>query len=119
MESGGFDYHIVFHSIPFLGKGMVLTLVLTVLGIGGGLVFGTLLALTVLMGGLFGMVPGGFVPEEDQGYFLVNVQLPDASSLERTQVPEGLDDPQRRAREDRLLEALVVDVALQRDPART
>ena len=45
MESGGFDYHIVFHSIPFLAKGMVLTLVLTVLGIGGGLVFGTLLAL--------------------------------------------------------------------------
>ncbi|MBT8060031.1 MAG: efflux RND transporter permease subunit, partial [Gammaproteobacteria bacterium] len=45
---------------------------------------GTLLLLTTLMGGLFGMVPGGFVPEEDQGYFLVNVQLPDAASLERT-----------------------------------
>ncbi len=44
MESG-FDYHIVFHSIPFLAKGMGLTLVLTVLGIAGGLVFGTLLAL--------------------------------------------------------------------------
>jgi len=29
-------------------------------------------------------IPGGFVPEEDQGYLLVNVQLPDASSLERT-----------------------------------
>ncbi len=41
MESGGFDYHIVFHSVPFLAKGMVLTLVLTVLGIAGGLVFGT------------------------------------------------------------------------------
>jgi len=39
-----------------------------------------------LMVGLFGMVPGGFVPEEDQGYFLVNVQLPDAASLERTDV---------------------------------
>jgi HAE1 family hydrophobic/amphiphilic exporter-1 len=45
---------------------------------------GTLAIVTVLMGGLFGMVPGGFVPEEDQGYFLVNVQLPDAASLERT-----------------------------------
>ena len=45
---------------------------------------GTLGVVTVLMGGLFGMVPGGFVPEEDQGYFLVNVQLPDAASLERT-----------------------------------
>jgi HAE1 family hydrophobic/amphiphilic exporter-1 len=39
----------------------------------------------VLMIGLFGMVPGGFVPEEDQGYFLVNVQLPDAASLQRTE----------------------------------
>ena len=45
MESGGFDTHIIFHSIPFLAKGMLLTLELTVLGIGGGLVFGTLLAL--------------------------------------------------------------------------
>ena len=45
MESGGFDYHIVFHSIPFLAKGMGLTLVLTALGIAGGLVFGTVLAL--------------------------------------------------------------------------
>jgi glutamate/aspartate transport system permease protein len=44
MESG-FDFHIVFHSIPFLAKGMWLTLVLTFLGICGGLLFGTLLAL--------------------------------------------------------------------------
>ncbi len=29
-------------------------------------------------------IPGGFVPEEDQGYILVNAQLPDAASLERT-----------------------------------
>ncbi|HEX5133684.1 MAG TPA: multidrug efflux RND transporter permease subunit [Candidatus Krumholzibacteria bacterium] len=29
-------------------------------------------------------IPGGFVPEEDNGYFLVAVQLPDASSLQRT-----------------------------------
>ena len=28
-------------------------------------------------------VPGGFLTEEDQGYFFMNVQLPDASSLER------------------------------------
>ncbi len=45
---------------------------------------GGLLVVMVLMSGLFGMVPGGFVPEEDQGYLLVNVQLPDAASLERT-----------------------------------
>ncbi|MFB3089244.1 MAG: amino acid ABC transporter permease [Acidiferrobacterales bacterium] len=48
MESGGFDFHIVFHSSPFLAKGMGLTLLLTVLGIAGGLVFGTVLALARL-----------------------------------------------------------------------
>ncbi len=29
-------------------------------------------------------IASGFVPDEDQGYFFVNVQLPDAASLERT-----------------------------------
>ncbi len=33
---------------------------------------------------LFRAVPSGFIPEEDQGYMLVNVQLPDAASLQRT-----------------------------------
>jgi HAE1 family hydrophobic/amphiphilic exporter-1 len=42
---------------------------------------GVVLVATVL---LFGRVPGGFVPEEDNGYFLVNVLLPDASSLQKT-----------------------------------
>ena len=56
-----------------------------------------LLVLVVMVSGLFAAVPGGFVPEEDQGYFLVNIQLPDASSLERTdvivrQVEQILDD---------------------------
>ncbi|MEN9685626.1 MAG: hypothetical protein RLZZ28_1412, partial [Bacteroidota bacterium] len=29
-------------------------------------------------------VPGGFVPEEDEGYFMLGIQLPDAASKERT-----------------------------------
>ena len=29
-------------------------------------------------------IPGGFLPDEDNGYFFVNLQLPDAASLERT-----------------------------------
>ena len=33
---------------------------------------------------LFKMVPGGFVPEEDQGYILGVVLLPDGASLQRT-----------------------------------
>src|SRR6185436_13633843 len=31
-------------------------------------------------------LPPSFIPQEDQGYMLVNVQLPDASSLQRTDV---------------------------------
>jgi len=30
-------------------------------------------------------VPMGFLPDEDQGYFFINAQLPDGSSLDRTQ----------------------------------
>jgi HAE1 family hydrophobic/amphiphilic exporter-1 len=33
----------------------------------------------------FVRVPGGFVPTEDQGYAMVNVQLPSGAALERTQ----------------------------------
>lgn len=44
----GFDYHIIFHSIPFLLQGMGLTLTLTVFAIGGGILLGTLLALARL-----------------------------------------------------------------------
>ena len=31
-----------------------------------------------------GRMPAGFIPDEDNGYFMAAVQLPDASSLERT-----------------------------------
>ena len=44
-----------------------------------------LLVLTTVGAGLLGLkVPGGFVPEEDMGYCYLNVQLPNASSLQRT-----------------------------------
>lgn len=32
------------------------------------------------------LVPGGFIPEEDMGYLFVNMQLPDAASLQRSDV---------------------------------
>lgn len=41
-------------------------------------------AFSVLAVFTMGRVPSGFVPDEDQGIFLVNVMLPNASSLERT-----------------------------------
>jgi HAE1 family hydrophobic/amphiphilic exporter-1 len=48
---------------------------------------------TVLVGGLLiviaivglALLPTGFIPNEDQGYLVVSTQLPDASSLQRTQ----------------------------------
>jgi hydrophobe/amphiphile efflux-1 (HAE1) family protein len=40
--------------------------------------------LTGVTYGLVRTVPAGFAPTEDQGYLLVNVQLPDAASLART-----------------------------------
>src|SRR3989441_1752149 len=44
-----------------------------------------LLLVVAAVSGLIGIrLPGGFVPEEDQGYFYVNAQLPLAASLERT-----------------------------------
>ncbi|MEN6450595.1 MAG: efflux RND transporter permease subunit [Thermoguttaceae bacterium] len=46
------------------------------------LIYGGLLALT---GWGFLASPSGFIPAQDKGYLLVNVQLPDAASLERTQ----------------------------------
>ncbi|MEE2971562.1 MAG: efflux RND transporter permease subunit, partial [Planctomycetota bacterium] len=40
----------------------------------------------VVLGGLtFTRLPTGFVPQEDEGYCVMNVQLPDASSFGRTQ----------------------------------
>src|SRR5574340_897673 len=43
------------------------------------------LGLVTLAAGLLGArLPSGFIPLEDTGYFLVNVQLPPAASLQRT-----------------------------------
>jgi HAE1 family hydrophobic/amphiphilic exporter-1 len=45
------------------------------------LILGGIVAVTVMLGL---KVPSGFVPEEDQGYFIISTLLPDAASLERT-----------------------------------
>jgi hydrophobe/amphiphile efflux-1 (HAE1) family protein len=57
----------------------------------GSLLRVSLVALLVYVGlvGLtyweFNRVPTGFIPNQDKGYLLLNVQLPDAASVERTQ----------------------------------
>ncbi len=46
------------------------------------LIYGGLLALTWFS---FVTVPQGFIPQQDKGYLIVNAQLPDGASLERTE----------------------------------
>jgi HAE1 family hydrophobic/amphiphilic exporter-1 len=43
-----------------------------------------LLGFALLAGGLGKKAPSSFLPDEDFGYFYLNVQLPDAASLQRT-----------------------------------
>ena len=45
---------------------------------------GILAAFAVLAGGIGRRLPSGFVADEDQGFLLMQVQLPDAASLQRT-----------------------------------
>jgi hydrophobe/amphiphile efflux-1 (HAE1) family protein len=54
------------------------------------LIYGGLLVLTYVG---FKKVPMGFIPPQDSGYFVANVQLPDSASLQRT------DDVMRRMME--------------------
>ncbi len=54
--------------------------------VGGKLKRGAVfILLTVLAAGFLGYtLPGGFIPEEDQGYIFVSMQLPNAASLQRS-----------------------------------
>ncbi|MBC7945285.1 MAG: efflux RND transporter permease subunit, partial [Burkholderiales bacterium] len=45
------------------------------------IVFAGLIGLTVFM---FQRVPGGFIPDQDQGYVIIAIELPKGASLERT-----------------------------------
>ncbi|MBK8094279.1 MAG: multidrug efflux RND transporter permease subunit [Verrucomicrobiaceae bacterium] len=60
-------------------------------GIVGFLVRRSARAMLILVAAVVGIyyvgqkVPGGFIPEEDKGYFFISAELPDAASLQRTQ----------------------------------
>jgi multidrug efflux pump len=56
--------------------GGLLRVNVVVLGVYGGLLYATWY--------LFDTTPTGFIPAQDKGYLLVNVQLPDSASLDRT-----------------------------------
>ncbi|MBS0221282.1 MAG: multidrug efflux RND transporter permease subunit [Proteobacteria bacterium] len=68
----------------------------------GGMVrrSGLMVLLALVLAGLGGWgvmrLPGAFIPNEDQGYLLAGVQLPDGASLERTS--EALQDVTRLAK---------------------
>jgi multidrug efflux pump len=68
-----FDYAIAVYGRAVAGLLRVAVIVL--------LIYGGLIVLTV-MG--FNAVPKGFIPEQDKGYLVLNAQLPDGSSLGRT-----------------------------------
>ena len=69
----GFDYTTGLYTRAVGGLLRVSVLVL--------IVYGGLLALTYVG---FTNTPTGFIPQQDKGYLLVNVQLPDSASLQRT-----------------------------------
>ncbi len=48
------------------------------------LAFAILIGFTLLAGGLGRTLSRSFLPDEDQGYFVVNVELPEGASLQRT-----------------------------------
>ena len=56
--------------------GMLLRTCIIALLVYGGLVYLTCYGFT--------LVPAGFIPEQDKGYLIVNVQLPDGASVHRT-----------------------------------
>jgi multidrug efflux pump len=57
--------------------GYTLRLTVVVLFVYGGLLF--------LTGWQFNTAPAGFIPQQDKGYIMLKVQLPDAASVNRTQ----------------------------------
>jgi multidrug efflux pump len=70
----GFDWTATIYTRAVGGLLRVSVLVL--------IVYGGLLFLTY---GSFQATPKGFIPPQDKGYLLVNVQLPDSASVQRTQ----------------------------------
>ncbi len=67
-------------------------------------VLGAFVALGLATALLFWLVPTGFLPDEDQGYFMISFQLPDGASLERTEkvAEPGRGDPARHVGRRRL-----------------
>jgi multidrug efflux pump len=59
------------------GVGKMARLAIVVLVVYGGLLVVTLKS--------FSSIPGGFIPQQDQGYLVINITLPDGASVERSE----------------------------------
>lgn len=59
--------------------------------------FVILIVLGIASGSMMGSLPKGFLPLEDNGYLFVDIQLPDAAALERTEVVSDRVNEQIRA----------------------
>ena len=53
----------------------------------------------------YSRLPTSFLPEEDQGYFFINIQLPDGASLERTQLV--MDQVYRQTADNPAVESVI------------
>jgi multidrug efflux pump subunit AcrB len=69
----GFEYVVHLYGMT-LARGLRLSIVVLIIYVG----------LIGLTGFGFTRIPTGFIPSQDQGLLVVNVQLPDSASLERT-----------------------------------
>jgi multidrug efflux pump len=90
---GWFGSGLVNRGFAYFFKGFNWTFDRTITGYGGiiwVLLRTSVIVLAIYIGllagtvGMFKVVPGGFIPEQDKGYLVVNAQLPDGASLERT-----------------------------------
>jgi multidrug efflux pump len=74
---GGFNW-VFERATDLYGHAVTVFLRVSVIAL---LIYAGLIGLTVLG---FKAVPSGFIPEQDKGYLVVNAQLPDGASLERS-----------------------------------
>jgi multidrug efflux pump len=75
----------------FAGFNWAFDVAIRLYGVGVGWLLRTCLVVLLVYAGFMGLtaltlirVPKGFIPEQDKGYLVVNAQLPDGASLERT-----------------------------------
>ena len=79
--------------IEAYGKGVALFLRISVIALA---VYGGLMGLTYLG---FQAVPTGFIPDQDKGYLVINAQLPDGASLDRSdKIVQQMSDIARDAK---------------------